>query len=255
MNLIVKLRRGEGPFWGRLKWLALQILHFHLPVFWLTRPLFSLCYYLHVACREFLAAALRFFWYEPLFRSQCASVGEAFRMEQLPYLHGFGKIVLGSHVVFGGQPTFIFGNRGERTPELTIGDHTFVGHGCGFSCASSITVGKHVLLAGGVQISDYDGHPVDAERRRAGEPTPPEGIRPVVIGDGAWIGAGAIILKGVTVGDRAIVGAGAVVTKDVPADTVVGGNPARVIKRLDAPAGGSHNGEAARQVQTTSVSE
>jgi acetyltransferase-like isoleucine patch superfamily enzyme len=150
----------------------------------------------------------------------------------------------------------MFGNRGERTPELTIGDHTFVGHGCGFACASSITVGKHVLLAGGVQISDYDGHPVDAERRRAGEPTPPEGIRPVVIGDGAWIGAGARILKGVTVGDRAIVAAGAVVTKDVPADTVVGGNPARVIKRLDAPAGdGRQNGEAARQVQTTSVSE
>ena len=70
----------------------------------------------------------------------------------------------------------------------------------------------------------------------SGEPTPPEGIRPVTIGDDVWIGANALILKGVSIGDRAIVGAGAVVTKDVAADVVVAGNPARVVKRLGAPA-------------------
>lgn len=234
MNLIVKLRRGEGPFWGRLKWLAKKILRFHLPVFWLTRPFFSLCYFAHVAGRETLASLLRFFWYEPLFRSRCERVGDAFQMEDLPYIDGTGKIALGDHVTFGGRPTFIFGNRGERTPEVTIGNHTFLGHGSSYVCSSSITIGNHCLIAGGVRISDYDGHPVDAERRRAGDPTPPEGIRPVVIGDDVWLGEGAMILKGVRVGDRSIVGAGAVVTKDVPPDVVVAGNPARVVKQLGA---------------------
>jgi len=90
------------------------------------------------------------------------------------------------------------------------------------------------LLATGVRVFDFDGHPLDAERRRRYEPTPAEGIRPVIIGDDVWIGTGAIILKGVTIGDRAIVGAGAVVAKDVPADVVVAGNPARLVKHLTA---------------------
>jgi maltose O-acetyltransferase len=57
-------------------------------------------------------------------------------------------------------------------------------------------------------------------------------VLPVIIGDDVWIGHGAVILKGVTIGDRAVIGAGAVVTRGVPADTVVAGNPARVVKRL-----------------------
>ena len=56
--------------------------------------------------------------------------------------------------------------------------------------------------------------------------------KPVLLKRNCWIGAGATILPGVTVGENAVIGAGAVVTKDVEANTVVGGNPARVIKRL-----------------------
>jgi len=232
MSLMARLRRGEGPFWGGLKWAIKKTLRFHLPVFWLTRPLFAGLYLLHVGVRETWLRLARFFWYEPLFRSQCASVGEGFTMETMPYIHGSGRITLGDDVTFGGQPVFLFGNRGEGFPELTVGDHTFLGHLVSISCASSVRIGKHCLLAGGVQISDYDGHPVDAGRRRAGDPTPPEGIRPVTIGDDVWIGASAIVLKGVTIGDRSVVGAGAVVTRDVPPDVVVAGNPARVVKQL-----------------------
>jgi maltose O-acetyltransferase len=74
--------------------------------------------------------------------------------------------------------------------------------------------------------------PLDAERRRAGEPSPPESVRPVVIGNDVWIGTGAVILKGVTVGDRSVIAARAVVTRDVRPDAVVAGNPARVVKYL-----------------------
>jgi serine acetyltransferase len=232
MSLLVKLRRGEGPFWGGLKGLLQRALRFHLPVFWLTRPVFSLLYHLHVGVREGGIRLLRFLWYEPLLRSQCAQVGRGFQMEQLPFMSGSGRIVIGDHVTFAGKQVLIFGNRGEAEPELVIGDHTFIGHLCSFAVSGSLRIGRHCLLASWVQVSDYDGHPIDAERRRAGEPAPPEGIRPVVIGDDVWIGASAIILKGVRIGDRSIVGAGSVVTRDVPPDVVVAGNPARVVKSL-----------------------
>jgi len=232
MSLIAKIRRGEGPFWGRIKALLKWTLQFHLPVFWLTRPLFSFCYYLHVFLRESWLRLARFLWYEPLFRSQCVRVGRGFQMETLPYIHGTGAIVVGDNVCFGGQPVFIFGNRGEQLPEITLGDGSFLGHLVILSCARQIHIGKNCLIAGGVQISDYDGHPLQAERRRAGEPTPLENIRPVIIEDDVWIGQSAIILKGVRIGARSIVGAGAVVTKEVPPDVIVAGNPARVVKPL-----------------------
>jgi maltose O-acetyltransferase len=83
-------------------------------------------------------------------------------------------------------------------------------------------------------VFDMDGHPIDAAERRSGMPTPGSGVAPVVIGDDVWIGSRAMILKGVAIGDRAIVAAGAVVSKDVPADVVVAGNPARIVKELVA---------------------
>lgn len=233
MSLAAKIRKGEGPFWGTLKWLARKVLTFHMPVVpVLTRPLFGLLYRLHVAVREGTLWALRFFWYEPLFRSQCVAVGEGFQMEHLPYLTGSGRIVIGNRVRFGGKPSIGFSNRVHAAPELQIGDGTFIGHVCSFNVAESIRIGRHCLLAESVRISDFDGHPVDATRRRAGEPTPPEAVHPVVIEDDVWIGAGSIILKGVTIGSRSIVGAASVVTRDVPPDVVVAGNPARVVKQL-----------------------
>jgi acetyltransferase-like isoleucine patch superfamily enzyme len=235
MNPIVKLRRGEGPFWGSLKWLIKKVRTFHLPVFWLTWPLFAFLYHFQAGCRRAAGAFIRFFWSEPLFRSQCAHIGTAFRMEDLPYIDGTGRIVIGDHVTLDGRLSFIFGNRISTRPEVVIGDHTYIGYGCCFTASSSITVGRHCLLAGNVQIADYDGHPIDAAHRRSGAPMSPDSVRPVVIGDDVWIGTRVLILKGVHIGDRAIIGAGAVVSRDVPPDTVVAGNPARVVKQLLAP--------------------
>ena len=84
MSLVAKIRRGEGPFWGSLKRIARRMLSFHIPVVGPTRPVFRLLYQLHVAIRELVIFALRFVWCEPLFRSQCESIGDGFRMEKLP---------------------------------------------------------------------------------------------------------------------------------------------------------------------------
>ena len=232
MSLITHLRRGEGPVWGRLKRVARTALELHVPAGGPCRPVFAALYAIHVAAREGVLWVLRFVWFEPLFRSQCEEVGPGLRIECLPYMTGRGRIVLGAGVRLSGKSTFAFGNRFCDEPTITLGEGTFVGHDCSLRASASVTLGTHCLLAGGVTITDFDGHPLDALCRRAGEPTPSEGIRPVVIGDDVWIGKGAIVLKGVTIGPRSVVGAGAVVVRDVPQDCVVAGNPARVVKRL-----------------------
>jgi acetyltransferase-like isoleucine patch superfamily enzyme len=235
MSIVLKIRRGDGAFWGALKRIARAIQAFHLPVGPATRPLFSLLYRLHVTARECLIWTFRFFWYEPLFRSQCAEVGTSFQMEQLPYLTGQGRIVIGDGVRISGQPAIRFSNRLRLNPELIVGDGTFIGHECVFHIASAIRIGKHCLLARGVKVYDVNAHPIDAARRRIEESFPPENTQPVIIEDDVWVGTQTMILKGVTIGARSIVGAGSIVTADVPPDVVVAGNPARIVKHLAVP--------------------
>ncbi|MOA11932.1 Maltose O-acetyltransferase [compost metagenome] len=90
-----------------------------------------------------------------------------------------------------------------------------------------VHIGDNCMLAPGVHIYTAT-HPLDAETRVGGA----EFGKPVRIGDNVWIGGRAVINPGVTLGDNVVVASGAVVTKDVPANCVVGGNPARVIKQL-----------------------
>src|SRR5262245_46653360 len=146
MSLIVKLRRGEGPVWGTLKRSIKRSLCFHLPVAGPLRWFFALCYALHVGLREGIAWTLRFFWYEPLFRSQCVRVGDGFQMEQLPYINGRGRIVIGRRVQLSGKSGFTFGNRHHLDPTLQIGDDSFIGHGCSFTVARSVRIGTSCLL-------------------------------------------------------------------------------------------------------------
>jgi maltose O-acetyltransferase len=104
---------------------------------------------------------------------------------------------------------------------ISLGDRFYANVGCVFLDCAPISIGNGVLLGPAVQLYAAT-HPLDAETRRSGL----EYALPISIGDDVWIGGGALVLPGVTVGDRAVIGAGSVVTKDVPADTVVVGNPA-----------------------------
>lgn len=110
---------------------------------------------------------------------------------------------------------------------ISCGERVFINYNCTILDVGKVRIGSHVLIGPNVQIYAVT-HPVDAVERRSGE----EWGEDVTIGDDCWIGGGAVICPGVTIGDRCIVGAGAVVTKDVPDDTVVAGNPARIIRRL-----------------------
>lgn len=90
-----------------------------------------------------------------------------------------------------------------------------------------IEIGEGTILGAGAMVLDNDFHSPEGEWGWATEHR--TGAKPIHIGRGVFIGARAIVLKGVTIGDRAVLGAGAVVTKDVPAHGVAAGNPARII--------------------------
>ncbi len=110
---------------------------------------------------------------------------------------------------------------------IHVGDNFFANFNFTVLDEAAVTIGNNVLI--GPDVSIYTAcHPLDADRRRTFD----EWAEPVTIGNDVWIGGGAIILPGVEIGDRCVVAAGAVVTKNVPADSLVGGNPARIIRKL-----------------------
>lgn len=121
---------------------------------------------------------------------------------------------------------------------IEIGDDSTLA-GAVFWCAGHITIGRRVVISYNVAIVDSDFHPRDPDQRRLdaiavspyGDPAdrPPSVVEPVVIEDDVLVGIGALILKGVRIGAGASVCAGAVVTTDVPAGSVVAGNPARIV--------------------------
>ncbi|MCE5308237.1 MAG: hypothetical protein LLG20_11410 [Acidobacteriales bacterium] len=115
---------------------------------------------------------------------------------------------------------------------MIIGDHTGLGHNVSCVIGKQITIGNHCRIAGGTQMFDTPGHPSDPGRRLAGKPADSDEVRPISIGNNVWIGTGAIIYPGVTIGDNSIVSMGSVVMSDVPANTLVAGNPARQVRSL-----------------------
>ena len=108
-----------------------------------------------------------------------------------------------------------------------IGDHVYLNFSCTILDNNDVRIGSHVMTGPGVQIYTA-AHLLQAAARNQGL----EVAKPVVIENNVWIGGGAIILPGVTIGRNAVVGAGAVVTRRVPANVVVAGNPARVIREI-----------------------
>lgn len=122
---------------------------------------------------------------------------------------------------------------------IEIGANTFVNMNCVFLDAAPIRIGADVLIGPAVQLLTAS-HPlaaaervVDGTARRAGSAPYRTFARPIVIGNGAWIGAGTLVLPGVTIGAGAVIGAGSVVTADVPPNCVAFGNPCRVQRRLE----------------------
>lgn len=131
---------------------------------------------------------------------------------------------------------------------IIVGNHSYIGAST-FISHNMIEIGNNVTIAWGCTIYDHDSHSVNYLDRRKDIDDELKDIadnnsfiknknwsvvntKPIIIKDDVWIGMNCIILKGVTIGEGAIIGAGSVVTRDVPAWTVVAGNPARIIKKI-----------------------
>ena len=154
------------------------------------------------------------------------SIGESVMIDDGVVLDAKGatsKIKLGNQILLGRQSILSC-----NEAQIRIGNFVSIGPFCFFACKSRIEIGSNVSIGSGAQlmagghIADDPDTPIIHQARSA---------KGIMIDDGAWIGTGAIILDGVTVGHNSIVGAGAVVSKDVPAWTVVLGNPARVVQK------------------------
>lgn len=109
-----------------------------------------------------------------------------------------------------------------------VGENFFANFDCTILDVCEVRFGDNCMLAPGVQIYTAT-HPIDPTERNSGK----EYAKPITIGNNVWIGGSAVINPGVTVGDNAVIASGAVVTKDVPDNVVTGGNPARVINKID----------------------
>ena len=163
-------------------------------------------------------------WYvrllAPLYqhRGKGSKIYGSVRMDTPPYR----KFSLGTHSVVESYSCI-----NNAVGDVVIGDHTRIGiHN---TIIGPVTIGSHVNLAQGITVTALN-HNFENIKERIDS----QGIttKQVVINDDVWIGANAVILPGVTIGLHAVVAAGAVVTTDVPENTVVGGVPAKIIKRL-----------------------
>ena len=118
--------------------------------------------------------------------------------------------------------TPLYINYGKHTK---IGKNVFINFDCTFLDLGGITIDDGVLIAPKVSLLS-EGHPLSSQERHSLVP------RPIHIKKNAWIGANATILHGVTIGENSVVAAGSVVSKDVPDNVVVGGTPAKIIKKI-----------------------
>jgi acetyltransferase-like isoleucine patch superfamily enzyme len=116
--------------------------------------------------------------------------------------------------------------------EVRIGAKTVMGQECTISAYQHVEIGRECIMADRVMLIDFDHGVVEVER-----PIRLQGIykRDVKVASNVWMGYGACVLRGVSVGENAIIGTNAVVTKDVPANAVVGGVPAKLIRMREEP--------------------
>jgi acetyltransferase-like isoleucine patch superfamily enzyme len=235
-NVILKIKRGESPFYSGLRSFVKAVLTSNFPLPRFLYPVVRLIFDLQGQIAEFFRWAFSYFIREPLFRARCASVGKRFRLFRLPYVMSHAEIRIGDDVNFFGKVDIMSGRIFDN-PRLIIHNRVDIGHNVGFVVNKEIVIEDDVNVASGVRFMDSDAHPKDTQDRIADLPPKPEEIKPVRICKNAWIGQNVFILKGVTVGEGAIIGVNSVVITDIPAYSVAIGNPARVVaKNLDKPA-------------------
>lgn len=227
----LKIRRGETPFYRRLRTVAKAIMSSNLPLPRFFHPGLRILFNAH----HWFFYTTRFIWNycytEPLFRGRCERVGKRFRLSTMPFIIGHARIYIGDDVNFFGKLD-VFSGATFDEPRLIIKDRVDIGHGAVFIVNKEIVIEEDVNIASPVKFMDSDAHPKDTKARIADMPAPPDEVKPIRVCRNAWIGGGSAIMKGVTIGEGAIIGMNSVVVTDIPPYTVAMGNPARVVVKM-----------------------
>jgi acetyltransferase-like isoleucine patch superfamily enzyme len=236
-RIILKIRRGESPFYRRLLRMIKSTLRSRFPVPSILLPVYGLLYHAWFGVLFGSRWALNYFFREPMFRSRCVSIGRRFHLWLLPDITGHTRITIGDDVSFYGAVSITSGRIFDE-PRLVIGNRVDIGHNVNIVVNREIVIEDDVKIASGCRFMDTDAHPRNLEMRALNAPPDPSEIKPIRIGRFAWIGQNAFVLKGVTIGEGAIIGVGSVVVTDVPPHSIVMGNPARVVmKNIDRQPG------------------
>jgi acetyltransferase-like isoleucine patch superfamily enzyme len=155
----------------------------------------------------------------------CTHVGRYVRVQGRVYVRTRGTITVGERTLFLGTvvPCELIAHEGAV---LSIGERGFLNYGVSISAHQEVRIGAHCLIGNYTNILDNSYHDIADHLK-----TPRS--RPVIIGDDVWIGSHAIILPGVSIGNGACIGAGAVVRESVPPRAIVIGNPAQIVSIVD----------------------
>ncbi len=182
----------------------------------------------HMLHRQYGQLIARFLWLKLRYRGRLQTDGLCFICPGVKLEIGRGAKLRIGRWAWVGHGSKIRVHEGE----VSIGAKTVMGQECTISAFQHISIGRECIVADRVMLIDFDHGVTEVER-----PIRLQGIykRDVRVGHNVWMGYGACVLRGVTVGENSVIGTSAVVAKDVPANAVVGGVPARVIRMRDAP--------------------
>jgi len=137
------------------------------------------------------------------------------------------QVSLGNNCVLEHNIHFKFDGIWQPGPAIIIKDDVFIGNNCEFNINEGVRIGKHSLIASGCKFIDHNHGTALTESMKTQQAI----AAPIVIGENVWMGVNCVVLKGVTIGDGAVIAAGSVVIKNVKPYEIVGGIPAKFIKK------------------------
>ncbi|WP_299016398.1 acyltransferase [uncultured Photobacterium sp.] len=230
MRTLIKQHLSQNQI-APLKALLQQIRGWYLP----SIPLLHQgLYHLHLAISRGIHCILQKCYFTPMFISRLENRPRQLQLDcGMPQILGELNIHLGEQCRLSGISTFCGRVWGKQTPQLIVGDNVDIGWQNILAIGTKIQIDNNVRLASKIFLAGFPGHPLEPQARAAGKPDTEQQIGDIHLCRDVWLGTGVMVMAGVTIGAGSIVAAGSVVTCNIPPGVLAGGNPARVIKKLE----------------------